>query len=438
MLKNLSKTPWPWFGGKADAAPVVWDALGDVHHYAEPFAGSLAVLLRRPHECNRTYHSETVNDLDGLLVNAWRSMQMSPDAMSEAASWPVCEADLMARHLALLKWREDRQLEHLMADPQWHDPVMGGWWAWGQSCWIGSGWASGTGPWIVGADGRIEKRGGTGSGAHRKCLHLGDNGKGVNHAGTREPGVARQLPHLGDDGKGVNHAGTREPGVSRQLPHLGNDGKGVNRPQSREPGVGDEPEYHPMTMPELRRWFRFLSARLRHVRILNGDWKRACTGGAAKPLRVRQPGGVAGIFLDPPYGTKANRVSGLYSCDDLDVATAVGDWCLANGGDPKYRIVLAGFSGEGHERLEAAGWATKEWFRTGFLKGGMAQQGATGTNQRKELLWLSPHCLRSEDDELEMLLYGTSREIPECTQSEDDEIEMLLYGTPQTARKIPD
>lgn len=66
-LENLYKTPWPWFGGKADAAPAVWSALGNVDHYVEPFAGSLAVLLRRPHVANRTHHSETVNDLDGLL-----------------------------------------------------------------------------------------------------------------------------------------------------------------------------------------------------------------------------------------------------------------------------------------------------------------------------------------------------------------------------------
>jgi len=352
VITNLQKTPWPWFGGKADAAPAVWGALGDVHHYVEPFAGSLAVLLRRPHECNRTYHSETVNDLDGLLCNAWRSMQMSPDAMAEAASWPVCEADLVARQLALVKWRGERQLEHLMGDPLWHDPVMAGWWAWGQSCWIGSGWASGTGPWVVGADGRIEKRSGTGS------------------------GVARQLPHLGYDGKGVNHA------------------------SAREPGIGGEPEYHHMTMPELRRWFQFLSARLRHVRILNGDWKRACTSGAAKPLRVRQSDGVAGIFLDPPYGDGAKRAGGLYYHDDLDVATAVGDWCLANGWDPKYRIVLAGFAGEGHERLAAAGWRVEEWYVDGFLKGGMAKQGATGTNQHMERLWFSPHCLSSDSKQL--------------------------------------
>ena len=343
-------------------------------HYVEPFAGSLAVLLRRPHPANRTYHSETVNDADGLLCNAWRSMQLSPDAMADAASWPVCEADMHARHLALLRWRGERQLEHLMGDPAWHDPVMAGWWAWGQSCWIGSGWCSGDGPWVVGDDGRIERRRGAG-GVSRKLPHVSDNGQGVNHAGTREPGVSRQLPHLSDNGQGVNHAGTREP------------------------GVGDV-EYHPMTMPELRRWFAFLSARLRHVRILNGDWSRVVTSGALKPLSVRK-GGVAGVFLDPPYSDAAGRDATLYAAEDLDVAHRAREWCAENGDDPSYRIVLAGYDGE-HEDLAAAGWRPVEWYRAGFLRGGMANTGGTddggntATQQGKERLWLSPGCLGAD------------------------------------------
>ena len=389
MLTKLFKTPWPWAGGKSDAAPAVWEALGDVDHYVEPFAGSLAVLLRRPHEANRTYHSETVNDLDGLLCNAWRAIQHSPDATAEAASWPVCEADLHARHLALVRWREERNLERLMADPHWHDPTMAGWWMWGQSAWIGSGWCSGTGPWIVGADGRIEKRKGA-RGVNRKIPHLGDDGQGVSRPQMREPGVSRQIPFMGNDGRGVSRPQMREPGVSRQLPHLGNDGRGVNHANAREPGVGEEPDYHPMTMPELRRWMRFLSARLRHVRILNGDWQRAMTSGVLQNLPVRQ-GGVCGAFLDPPYSNDV-RTADVYAHDDGDVANAVRAWCEENGANPRYRIVLAGFDTE-HTSLERQGWRAVEWYRAGFLKGGMANVGKTGTQQHRERLWLSPHCL---------------------------------------------
>lgn len=373
MLTDLRKTPFPWFGGKSDAAPAVWSALGDVPHYLEPFAGSLAVLMRRPHEANRPYYSETVNDADGLLVNAWRSIQLSPDATADAASWPVAEADLMARHLALVRWRQERQLEHLMADPLWHDPVMGGWWLWGQSAWIGSGWCSGTGAWVVGADGRIERRKGE--------------------------GVARKRPHVSNNGQGVIRPQTREPGVAKQLPFVGNNGRGVAHGNLREPGIGD---FHPMTMPELRRWMHFLSARLRHVRILNGDWARCATNGVCLSLPVRQGHGPAGVFLDPPYSTDAERCRDLYAHEDLDIAHKVREWCQERGEDPRYRIVLAGYDGE-HNALEEHGWTAQEWFRAGHLKGGMANtrgrvEGEDGDlhQQQRERLWLSPHCLRQD------------------------------------------
>jgi hypothetical protein len=390
MLTNLEKTPWPWFGGKADAAPIVWEALGDVAHYVEPFAGSLAVLLRRPHPCNRVYYSETVNDLDGLLVNAWRSMQMAPDAMADAASWPVTEADLHARHLALVRWREEQNLERLMADPLWHDPVMAGWWAWGQSSWIGSGWCRGDGAWIVGADGRIRKQ---------------------PKKGTREPGVLRQLPHLSNNGQGVNRPQAREPGVERKRPHLGNNGRGVNHAGTREPGVGTEPEYHPMTMPELRRWFRFLSARLRHVRIINGDWKRACTDGAIKSLPVRSKKGAAGVFLDPPYIATGNRRSDLYTHDEGDtVAMDVQRWCIDRTGDDAIRVVLAGFEGEHDILHERHGWRCVPWYRSGFLKGGMGNVGGSGNDQQsRERLWLSPSCLLPVSERSQVGLFGGAR-----------------------------
>ncbi len=386
-LTNLHKTPWPYFGGKADAAEAVWAALGDVPHYVEPFAGSLAVLMRRPHPCNRPYFSETVNDLDGLLVNSWRSMRASPDEMADAASWPVTEADLTARHLALVRWRAAGGLDRLRSDPDWHDAKMAGWWAWGLSCWIGSGWCSGRGPWVIGDDGVITKRPGSRAGVSSQLPHIANDGRGVNHPGCRKPGVSSQLPHIANNGQGVNRPGCREPGVSSKLPVLGNNGQGVNHPGCREPGVGD---YHPMTMPELIRWFRFLSARLRHVRVLNGDWRRAVTTGAAHTLPVRQGDGPCGVFLDPPYGDV--RSDGLYAEDSLTVASDVREWCIANGDDPRFRIVLAGFDTE-HADLEARGWRVVEWFKPGFLKGGMAQQNGDGHSQHRERLWLSPHCL---------------------------------------------
>ena len=199
--------------------------------------------------------------------------------------------------------------------------------------------------------------------------------------------MKRQLPHVSGGGRGVNHAGTREPGVSE--------------------GDDDGREFHPMTMPEVKRWFAFLSARLRHVRILNGDWRRAVTGGASKTLSVRKGDGHAGVFGDPPYGDTADRDMDLYAHDSGTVAHDFREWCLEHGDDPKLRIVLAGYKGEHGTALVEAGWREVEWFKSGFLKGGMAQQGKDGHQQSRERIWCSPHCLvPSTERPAQVMLFG--------------------------------
>jgi len=374
-LTALQKAPFPWFGGKRDAAPAVWTALGDVPHYVEPFAGSLAVLLERPHLPNRPYLSETVNDLDGLLINFWRAIRFHPDETADAASWPVAEYDKHARSCRLLAWRDSEAAAHLAGDPDWCDPVMAGWWVWAVSVQIGA-WGAG-GPWWPDTDGKLRRLPGS-RGAPADRPHLGDDGRGVNHAGAREPGLGTDAkrPHLGNNGQGVNHAGAREAGLGTE--------------------VDDGYVYHPMTMPEITRWFRYLSARLRHVRILNGDWRRALTNGASLTLPVRMGAGPAGIFLDPPYGS-LDRADLYGRHESFTVAAEVHQWAADNGDDPRRRIVVAGFHGEG-DLLEAAGWRTVEWFRGGFLKGGMGNVGG-GNQQHRERLWLSPHCLTPDDEE---------------------------------------
>ena len=166
MKCNL-KAPFPWFGGKSRVAHLVWDRFGNVPNYVEPFAGSLAVLLARPHAPG----IETVNDLDCYLANFWRAVSQDPDGVAQYADWPVNEADQHARH----RWLVDQSAfrERMKWDPDYYDVKVAGWWVWGQNIWIGSGWCAGA--------------------LHEKLPHLGDAGKGIN----------RQLPHLGDAGKGI-------------------------------------------------------------------------------------------------------------------------------------------------------------------------------------------------------------------------------------------
>jgi hypothetical protein len=163
--------PFPWFGGKRRIAGIVWAALGDVAHYVEPFAGSLAVLLARPAGAGEAARVETVNDRDAYLCNFWRALARDPDAVARHAADPVNETDLFARHVWLVRTGRER-LARLEADPDTFDAQVAGWWCWGLCAWIGSGWCAGT--------------------VNRKRPHL-DAGRGVN----------RQLPHLGD-GRGAD------------------------------------------------------------------------------------------------------------------------------------------------------------------------------------------------------------------------------------------
>ena len=133
--------PFPWFGGKSYAAPMVADLLRGATSYVEPFCGSLAVLLASP-----ARRVETVNDADGLLVNAWRAMRADPEGLAAVCDWPVSEADLSARHLWLVGRRAEISAR-VQTDTEWYDRKAAGWWIWGACSWIGSGWCSGDGPW---------------------------------------------------------------------------------------------------------------------------------------------------------------------------------------------------------------------------------------------------------------------------------------------------
>ncbi|KKL96366.1 hypothetical protein LCGC14_1845200 [marine sediment metagenome] len=83
------KAPFPWFGGKRRVADKVWERFGDVPNYVEPFAGSLAVLLERPHQP----HVETVNDKDGFIANFYRALAADPEGVAKWCDFPVNEAD---------------------------------------------------------------------------------------------------------------------------------------------------------------------------------------------------------------------------------------------------------------------------------------------------------------------------------------------------------
>ena len=287
------KAPFPWFGGKSKVASIVWERFGDVQNYVEPFFGSGAVLLGRPTDAS----IETVNDLDCMVANFWRALQHDPDAVADAADWPVNEADQHARHLWLCSQEEFR--ESMKVDPEFYDAKIAGWWVWGQCIWIGSGWCS------------------------VQLPHLGNAGRGVN----------RQLPHLGNAGTGVH----------RKLPHLGNAGTGGGL-------CLEEIDRTLGTREFMFQYMNELAERLRRVRVCCGDWSRVC--GPTPTVGL----GLTGVFLDPPY--MDGRTDALYSSDSLTVANDVREWAIAQGDDPRIRIALCGYEGE-HQMPDS--WECLEW-----------------------------------------------------------------------------
>ena len=126
------KAPFPWFGGKSHVADKVWERFGDVPNYIEPFAGSLAVLLGRPHKSRY----EIVNDKDAYLENFWRAVKADPEGIAKWCDYPINEVALRSRHVWLIRTGKERIIK-LMSDPDFYDVKVAGWWVWGISMWIG-------------------------------------------------------------------------------------------------------------------------------------------------------------------------------------------------------------------------------------------------------------------------------------------------------------
>lgn len=170
------KAPYPWFGGKSKVAPLVWSRFGDVRNYVEPFCGSMAMLLARPHYPFTERRIETVNDADCFVANFWRALQADPNAVAGHCDWPVNEADLHARHLWLVNIGK-AHVERLRTEPEYYDAKIAGWWCWDCCQWIGSGWCHHP-EW-------------------EKLPHPGNAGMGVHRP-------SQQLPHLGNgNGHGI-------------------------------------------------------------------------------------------------------------------------------------------------------------------------------------------------------------------------------------------
>lgn len=359
------RAPFPWFGGKRRVAEFVWARLGDVDSFNEPFAGSLAVLLGRPHQPR----IETVNDLDCYLANFWRALQADPDAVAYHADGPVNEADLHARH----RWLVDHRPEAVMTDPDFFDVRIAGWWVWGQCLWIGSGWCQRP-EWTGRVNaGRRER------GIHKKRFAGTGNGQGTGVHSLGAQNLDQKRPKLYDHGgTGVHRrwqgggqgggSGVHAPTLTRQMPpRIAAEGGSISgvtsEPLARSGGLYD--------------YLGQLAARLRRVRVCCGDWRRVLTPSVTTYC------GLTGVFLDPPYSHELRER--CYS-EDHDISADVRAWAIEHGDDPQMRIALCGYEGE-HVMPES--WACVAW----KAHGGYSRSVRGVANRDRERIWFSPHCL---------------------------------------------
>ncbi|UOF77293.1 DNA adenine methylase [Caudoviricetes sp.] len=382
--------PFPWPGGKSRIAAVAWRALDpQCVNYIEPFFGSGAMLLGRPGGSGKI---ETVNDLDGSIVNFWRAIKAAPDAVAEWCDDPVSELDLHARH-AWLVARLQELADQLRADPHYYDAKIAGWWVHGICQWIGTGWCSHGVGWQQKPD--ISTTGDrVGMGVlSQKLPNLSGNESGV-----RKRSLSNQLPPLrvnsGASGNGILSSALPQkmpsiavPGPAAQQKEAG---RGVHSKAAAErfaglPAIGNDRGINAISAPPCQAWFRALQERLRRVRIVCGDWTRVLGNsvlGKGKNVGRRRP---CAVFLDPPYDVSM-RAKRIYRHDAEGLSTKVRDWCREHGADPDLRIILCGYADE-HASLLEHGWKAHGW------KGARGYAAEDNSNRENETLFLSPHCL---------------------------------------------
>ena len=112
---------FPYFGGKRRAAEQVWESLGRVDRYIEPFFGSGAVLLGNPYPAK----SELINDINHHVANLWRALQHEPEKVWQLASAPCSEIELKARAKWLKEW-----VPYDFSDMNAYDAYAAGLWLW--------------------------------------------------------------------------------------------------------------------------------------------------------------------------------------------------------------------------------------------------------------------------------------------------------------------
>ena len=377
------KAPFPYFGGKSRWAEEIWDRLGSVTVYVEPFAGSLAVLLHRSIPAQR----EIVCDLDGMICNFWRALREDPDGVAYWADYPTFHQDLTARRLWLANWGREHG-PSLSEDAAFYDVKAAGWWCWGISNWIGGGFMA-TKKCVDDLQ-TIDQRpfvGGQGVLVGKEAMPYGDSrpvqpdtgkGRGVQVQRDMLHGDVMPSSQSTTGGYGVNVQREDLAGSTPQIPHVSHfpGGKGIHVQRITLNGdIGSG--------ARLLLWFHALAQRLARVVVLNRSWESALSPTLLMhtPSAPKPP---VGIFLDPPYLTR-DRKDTIYTSDWQDApdapALASYEWAVKHG--ETYRIAYACHEGD---FPIPDGWDTVT----------MTFGGPNANRDKLDMVMFSPACINSQ------------------------------------------
>ncbi|MCY4429212.1 MAG: DNA adenine methylase [Rhodospirillales bacterium] len=370
------KAPFPWYGSKGKFSDAIWSRLGDPDVYVEPFAGSLAALLKRPSGGGLR---EIVCDTDGGIVNFWRAVSADPEAVAQHADYPTFHQDLSARH----RWLRDWIIEHsprLSEDPEYYDAKAAGWWVWGICRWIGGGWCS-----------RTDEG--------RPLVQSDKSSRGVNIVPNKiphmnhKPGARIAAPK--DQVPAVDCWPTRRgtwnqtPELSKKRPFVQSGRKELGINTDSRPFVPDHPAQNGTaysSTDHIVRWMLALQERLRNVIVLNRDWTSAVTPTLLMHTKSSPKNITVGVLLDPPYLT-ADRHGDLYQSDrqgdSNSVAVESYRWSIENG--DRFRIAYCCHAGDFDV---PAGWESVETTFSGIKR--------DDRKARMDQIMFSPACVQTD------------------------------------------
>lgn len=367
------KPPVPYYGGKQSQSNEIWTRFGDTPNFIDPFMGACSILLGRPTEHLKRLRTETVNDKDGMIVNLFRAIKHDADSVAEWADQNVFESELHARH-AWLVGQKESLTEKLEGDPDYYDAKIAGWFAWGMSCWIGSGFCSGDGP-RHSVDGKLVNTNEKAvAGVYRKRPQLNSE----NNLIAVGNGVQRKRPHL-----------LSNKGITRSRPqlHQANGINGISRQLLALKGRYTQRE-------SLYEYFEALQERFRRVRVCAGNWTRVLGPSVTTSI------GLTAVILDPPY-SHDGRDTSLYNHDEYGIDVKVRDWAIAHGDDPLMRIAYCGYTDPSFQWPDT--WTPYYWTANGGY--GNQGNGQGRANKEKEVIYFNKSCL-NPDAPKQMSLFG--------------------------------